>query len=272
MPFVFSSPVRAPFLVNTAFVATVVPCTISSTRPRNSSSSKSWCPAISFKPFRSPIDGSRGVESTLYTSHVPDESISKKSVNVPPTSTPILNVSTKLAPLPRSPASLLVPELPCLFFVYAKCRRVNDNLVRSQRLLQAYQAELHFLGHSLGIAGPRWPVTTPAACFLVPHAALRYVADNLFGAVWADDDLFSVRVNQLGSVWSSRTTAKYPYRRRILVHPIAIERENRAFASELENGLHAPTASPLACTSRIGQEFQLVNLVRGIDLEQLRVL
>src|SRR5665811_1501060 len=47
-------------------------------------------PAISSMPWMVAIEGSLGVESTLYMELVPSSRLSRKSVKVPPTSIPIL--------------------------------------------------------------------------------------------------------------------------------------------------------------------------------------
>ncbi len=71
-------PVDTPLRSRTAFVATVEPCTSTSSSPIASSS---------LRPPRIARDGSAGVESTLCTCSLPSCK-STISVNVPPVSTP----------------------------------------------------------------------------------------------------------------------------------------------------------------------------------------
>jgi hypothetical protein len=75
-PRVVISAVRAPLRSSTALVATVEPWTTSSI-----------CQLVSSRPASTARDGSSGVEGRLYTDSFPS-SHSKKSVKVPPTSTP----------------------------------------------------------------------------------------------------------------------------------------------------------------------------------------
>src|SRR5579859_1732730 len=87
-PRVVISPTRAPFDSSTAFVATVVPC-------RMLRSSDTWIPAWSqmrAMPLSTPSDGSAGVEGvfTRYCALPLSSLTRKRSVNVPPTSTPSL--------------------------------------------------------------------------------------------------------------------------------------------------------------------------------------
>src|SRR5580765_2789856 len=87
-PVVVIRPTRAPFDSRTAFVATVVPC-------RMLRSSDTWIPAssqIRDTPLRTPSDGSLGVDG-VFTRNcaLPLSSLTRKrSVKVPPTSTPSL--------------------------------------------------------------------------------------------------------------------------------------------------------------------------------------
>ena len=84
-PEVVMRPTFAPRPVNTAFVATVVPC-ITSLISEGSIPEESQ---IFATPFNTPTDESSGVDGTLAVLVSPVSSLSKrKSVNVPPTSTP----------------------------------------------------------------------------------------------------------------------------------------------------------------------------------------
>ena len=86
-PWVVNKPTVAPFPVNTALVATVVPCI---TRLMSLGFIPDWS-QIFDTPFKTPIDESSGVEGTFAVNVEPVfSSISRKSVNVPPTSTPSL--------------------------------------------------------------------------------------------------------------------------------------------------------------------------------------
>ncbi len=88
-PCVTRSPTRAPFPSRTALVATVVPCS-------TSEMSDGLMPAlaqISRTPLATPIDWSSGVEGVLASKvRRPTSSCSRRSVKVPPTSTPSLIV------------------------------------------------------------------------------------------------------------------------------------------------------------------------------------
>ena len=84
-----------------ALVETVVPWTMVVTLSINSLRDNCFARAISESPFSSPTAGSSGVERTLYTSEGPSSDVSKKSVNVPPTSIPILySISIIVLPVP----------------------------------------------------------------------------------------------------------------------------------------------------------------------------
>ena len=79
---------RAPRRVSTALVVTVVPCTIASISATNDATSVPSSAAISASPVARPTEGSSGVELVLCTIRRPSEPITRKSVNVPPTSIP----------------------------------------------------------------------------------------------------------------------------------------------------------------------------------------
>ena len=84
-PDVVMSPTLAPRPVSTALVATVVPC-ITSLISAGSMPEESQILAT---PFRTPMDESSGVDGTFAVLVSPVSSFSnRKSVNVPPTSTP----------------------------------------------------------------------------------------------------------------------------------------------------------------------------------------
>src|SRR5882672_3135361 len=93
-PVVVIRPTRAPFDSSTAFVATVVPC-------RMLRNSDTWIPAssqIRATPLRTPSDGSLGVDG-VFTRNcaLPPSSLTRKrSVKVPPTSTPSLYAIRRL--------------------------------------------------------------------------------------------------------------------------------------------------------------------------------
>ena len=87
-PVVVIRPTRAPFDSSTAFVATVVPC-------RMLRSSDTWMPAssqIRATPLSTPSEGSPGVDGvfTRYCALPVSSPTRKRSVKVPPTSTPSL--------------------------------------------------------------------------------------------------------------------------------------------------------------------------------------
>ena len=89
-PLVVRNAVFAPFPVNTAFVVMVVPWTMDSISDRNvprflSRSSAAFC-----SPLNTPCSGLEGVVGVLYTRATPSLPVTRKSVNVPPTSMPIL--------------------------------------------------------------------------------------------------------------------------------------------------------------------------------------
>ncbi len=86
MPSVVIIPTSAPVWVSAMFVATVVPCRRLSIWERSTSAfSHSWR-----MPSTTPRAGSSGVEGTLSTVIRPDSSSTRiRSVNVPPTSTPM---------------------------------------------------------------------------------------------------------------------------------------------------------------------------------------
>ena len=87
-PSVVISPTRAPFDSSTAFVATVVPWRMlrTSATPMPASSQ------MRRTPVSTPCDGSAGVDGVLTRNCAPpsESSTRKRSVNVPPTSTPSL--------------------------------------------------------------------------------------------------------------------------------------------------------------------------------------
>ena len=87
-PWVVSRPVFAVAPVSTAFVVTVVPWTMRCTPARNASGVFPSAAAISASPAMTASDGSSGVDSTLKMRPAPPP-LSRKSVNVPPTSMPI---------------------------------------------------------------------------------------------------------------------------------------------------------------------------------------
>ena len=88
-PCVVISPTRAPFDSSTAFVATVVPCRTFCRSPTATPDSSQ----IRRTPTSTPCDGSAGVDGvfTRYCVPAPLSPTRKRSVNVPPTSTPSLN-------------------------------------------------------------------------------------------------------------------------------------------------------------------------------------
>jgi hypothetical protein len=81
-------PTRAPFDSSTAFVATVVPWRMLRSSPTPIPDSSQ----IRRTPTRTPSDGSPGVDGvfTRYCAPDPLSPTRKRSVNVPPTSTPNL--------------------------------------------------------------------------------------------------------------------------------------------------------------------------------------
>ena len=86
-PLVVKSPTRAPFDSSTAFVATVVPWRMLRISPISVPAS----PAIRLTPVRTPSDGSAGVDGVFTRWSEPVSSwTSRRSVKVPPTSTPSL--------------------------------------------------------------------------------------------------------------------------------------------------------------------------------------
>ena len=87
-PCVVIRPTRAPFDSSTAFVATVVPWRML----RNSPTPMPASPQMRLTPVSTPCEGSLGVEGVLTRNCVaPLSSFTRKrSVNVPPTSTPSL--------------------------------------------------------------------------------------------------------------------------------------------------------------------------------------
>ena len=91
-PSVVISPTFAPFLSTSVLVATVVPCMTTcafSSSPRASIPIDEASPSI---PLSTPSDGSSGVVGVLNaTGAESPASIATRSVNVPPTSIPILN-------------------------------------------------------------------------------------------------------------------------------------------------------------------------------------
>src|SRR5699024_1300095 len=89
-PSVVSSAVLAPLPDKTAFVVTVVPCTIRSVFSSSSQRLIFKRSANPFRPLTTPIEGSFTVVELLFICCflLPD-SINNKSVNVPPTSIPI---------------------------------------------------------------------------------------------------------------------------------------------------------------------------------------
>src|SRR6195952_3989040 len=91
-PVVVISPTRAPLLSSTAFVATVVPCTMFC-------SSDGSIPAsaqMRLRPVSTPSEGSAGVEGVLTRNCLSSESLTRnRSVNVPPTSTPRRNAISR---------------------------------------------------------------------------------------------------------------------------------------------------------------------------------
>ena len=108
------SAVFAPLSVSNVLVATVVPWTIVSILWMNSSSSMESFSASSFIPVMNPIDESSGVESVLCITASPESETRKKSVNVPPISTPSLYFISETRqlllhqlPLYKSPTSLM---------------------------------------------------------------------------------------------------------------------------------------------------------------------
>src|SRR6516225_7453505 len=90
-PRVVSSAERAPVCVSVALVATVVPWTMVSTDLTNSPKSRSGssCAANCRSPSITAIEGSSGVESTLWIDAAWPWPAAMKSVKVPPTSMPI---------------------------------------------------------------------------------------------------------------------------------------------------------------------------------------
>ena len=85
-PFVVIRPTRAPLDSSTAFVATVVPCRML----RISATSIDASSQMRRTPFKTPSEGSAGVDGVLIRYRLPSPSTRKRSVNVPPTSTPSL--------------------------------------------------------------------------------------------------------------------------------------------------------------------------------------
>ena len=84
-PFVVTRPILAPLPSRMAFVATVVPCI---TWPMFRGSTPASEQTFEM-PFSTPIEESAGVEGTLARNVSPfSSSMSSRSVNVPPTSTP----------------------------------------------------------------------------------------------------------------------------------------------------------------------------------------
>jgi hypothetical protein len=84
-PAVVIRPTRAPLLSSTAFVATVVPCTML----RNSAGEIPASLQMRLTPASTPSEGSAGVDGVFTRNCRSSESLTRnRSVNVPPTSTP----------------------------------------------------------------------------------------------------------------------------------------------------------------------------------------
>ena len=98
-PVVVISPTLAPFDSSTAFVATVVPWRMLRRSPTSICASSQ----IRRTPLSTPCDGSAGVDGVLTRNCAPpfESPTRKRSVNVPPTSTPSLYAM--LSPLCRHP-------------------------------------------------------------------------------------------------------------------------------------------------------------------------
>ena len=103
-PCVVISPTRAPFDSSTAFVATVVPWRMLRRSPTSIPASSQ----MRRTPAMTPSEGSAGVEG-VFTRYCPPPFPSltrKRSVNVPPTSTPSLYaIPVSFRPLRRQPAT-----------------------------------------------------------------------------------------------------------------------------------------------------------------------
>ena len=107
-PFVVTSPTFAPARVSTVLVATVVPCMTSVMSP----GSMPACSQRRSMPFSTPTELSSGVEGTLAVWVVPAfSSTRRRSVKVPPTSTPSLSPCVSLM-LPFAPFACLPPADP----------------------------------------------------------------------------------------------------------------------------------------------------------------
>ena len=93
-PSVVSRAHLAPREVSVALVVTVVPCTMVSMAAARSRSASggSIAAAMSARPLTTAIEGSAGVESVLKMRGGAPSRATTKSVNVPPTSMPILSV------------------------------------------------------------------------------------------------------------------------------------------------------------------------------------
>src|SRR6266700_7161327 len=89
-PSVVKSPTFAPLRSSRALVATVVPCTMRSVRASTVARSRPSVSASSVRPSMTPSEGSAGVDALFAMTTRPSPSTAATSVNVPPTSIPIL--------------------------------------------------------------------------------------------------------------------------------------------------------------------------------------
>ena len=88
-PSVTSRPVGAPFISIIVLSAVVVPWTRISISAHSSESGRSNRSASCCRPFMTPTDWSSGVVGVLSSTTSPSAVTQMRSVNVPPTSTPI---------------------------------------------------------------------------------------------------------------------------------------------------------------------------------------
>src|SRR5262252_6146118 len=106
-PSVVSRPTVAPLRSSSAFVATVVPCTIRSVRASRPVRSVPHSAASRPSPSIKPSDWSRGVDAHFAMTTRPPSSTAARSVNVPPTSIPIRHIALNFGGGPYGPLRCL---------------------------------------------------------------------------------------------------------------------------------------------------------------------
>src|SRR6516162_6833587 len=163
-PSVVNSPTRAPLCSSRALVATVVPWTIRSVSASSAESCMPSTSASSFSPPMTPSEGSFGAEGTLAKLVLPESSTATRSVNVPPTSTPMRYIWS-------APADSLPRE------------RGRGHLLPSGHF--GYEPVLNVVGGRGGIALGGVAPATAAAGFQHEHIVGVDHQTDFLGADWA---------------------------------------------------------------------------------------